>query len=199
MDLEKVILKEHSKKQKDLVVKYVNNSPARFAKLITLFLKGPYRVTQRASWPVSYCIEKNPDLIKPHFNALLKKLAQPGIHDAVKRNIIRTLQFVRIPKAFQGRTVNICMTYFQDGKEPVAIRVFAMTVLTNIAEENPELKNEIIPLIEDMMPHGSAGFISRGSKILKKLKVESIKWKAKSEKLKVKSEMGEIESLLMQG
>jgi hypothetical protein len=170
MDLVKVILKEHSKKQKDLIVHYVDNQPARFAELITVFLNGPYRVTQRASWPVSYCIEKNPLLIRPHFKTLLKILTQPGIHDAVKRNIIRTLQFVKIPKAYQGKTVNVCLHFLQDGKEPVAIRVFAMTVLANIAKENPALKNEIIPIIEDMMPFGSAGFISRGNKVLKVLK-----------------------------
>jgi hypothetical protein len=111
-------------------------------------------------------------LIKPHLKTLFQILQQPVVHDAVKRNIIRALQFVKIPKAYQGRAVNVCMKFLQDGKEKVATRVFAMTVLANLASEIPELKNELIPLIEDMMPYGSAGFISRGRKILKELREE---------------------------
>lgn len=170
MDLVKIILKEHSKKQRDLIVNYIDNNPKRFAELVDVFLKGPYRVTQRASWPMSYCIELNPNLIKPHLRTLFKVVQQPGMHDAVKRNIIRALQYVKIPKAYHAKAIQICMQFLQDGKEPVAIRVFAMTVLANLAKEIPELKNELIPVIEDIMPFGSAGFVSRGRKTLKELK-----------------------------
>lgn len=52
----------------------------------------------------------------------------------------------------------------------IAVRVFAMTVLANLAKQLPELKNELIPLIEDQLPYGSAAFISRGRKLLKELK-----------------------------
>jgi len=58
----------------------------------------------------------------------------------------------------------------ENKKEPIAIRVFAMTVLANLADTYPEIKGELIAVIEDQMPYGSAGFISRGKKILKKLK-----------------------------
>ena len=75
-----------------------------------------------------------------------------------------------IQSALQGKVVDLCFTFLSDGTQPIAIRVFAMTVLTNIAKENPELKNEIIPLIEDQMPFGSAGFRSRGRKVLQELK-----------------------------
>lgn len=170
MDLVKIILKEHSIKQRDLIVNYIDNNPKRFAELVDVFLKGPYRVTQRASWPLSYCIELNPNLIKPHLRTLFKVVQQPGVHDAVKRNIIRALQFVKIPKTYHAKAIEVCMQFLLDGKEPVAIRVFAMTVLANLAKEIPELKNELIPVIEDMMPFGSAGFVSRGRKILKELK-----------------------------
>jgi hypothetical protein len=49
------------------------------------------------------------------------------------------------------------------------VKVFGMTVLANLCEKLPELKNELRIIIEDQMPYGSAGFKSRGSKILKKL------------------------------
>jgi hypothetical protein len=138
--------------------------------LVAVFLEGPYRITQRAAWPLSYCVEKHPELLKPHWKKILAFVDKPGIHDAVKRNVLRMFQFVRVPKAHQGRTVDLCFRLLSDSSEPVAIRVFAMTVLANIAREEPELKNELIPIIEDQLPFASAGFQSRSRKVLKQLK-----------------------------
>ena len=170
MSLINEILKEHSKSQKDKIVNYVNNDPKRFADLVATFLAGPYRVTQRAAWPMSYCVENYPTLIKPHLKKIIDFLGKPGEHDAVKRNILRVLQFIPIPKSQQGKAVDLCLSFLTDGKQPVAIRVFAMTVLGNIARENADLKNEIVLIIEDQLPYGSAGFVSRARKTLKQLK-----------------------------
>lgn len=170
MNLLKEILKEHSKAQTSKIVKYVGRDQSRFDELIKLFLKGPYRVTQRAGWPISNLVIRHPEFIKPHLRKVLDILSKPGIHDAVKRNITRLLQFITIPKKFQGAVVDICLEYLANPKEAIAVRVFSMTVLTNLAMENPELKNEIVPLIEDQLPFASAGFRSRAKRTLKQLK-----------------------------
>ncbi len=173
MNLIKLILSAHSKAMKDKVVKYVGRNPVRFKELVSIFLTGPYRVTQRAAWPLSYCVQKHPALIKPHLKTVLNYLGKPGIHDSVKRNTIRLLQGIDIPKSLQGKAANICFEYLSNPKEPIAVRVFSMTVLANMAKENPELKNEIIPIIEDQLPYGSAGFRSRGMKVLKALGIRA--------------------------
>jgi hypothetical protein len=170
MNLIKLILSAHSKAMKDKVVKYVGSDAERFKELVNVFLAGPYRVTQRAAWPLSYCVDQHPTLIKPHLKTVLNYLSKPDIHDSVKRNTIRLLQGIGIPKSLQGKAANICFEYLSNPKEPIAVRVFSMTVLANIAKENPELKNEIIPIIEDQLPFGSAGFRSRGAKVLKVLR-----------------------------
>jgi hypothetical protein len=170
MNLLKEITYKHSKVQMLKIVQYVGADPIKFNELVQVFLIGPYRVTQRAAWPLSNCVELHPSLVKPHLKKLINFLANADVHDAVKRNILRLLQFIYIPKSLQGKTADLCFQFLGNTKEPIAIRVFAMTVLANLAKENPELKNEIIPLIEDQMPFGSAGFRSRGKKVLKQLK-----------------------------
>lgn len=170
MNLKEVILKEHSKRQCDKVVTYVGANASRFSQLVDVFLSGPYRITQRAAWPLSCCVEKHPKLIEPHLKKIFTYTLKPGVHDAVKRNVLRLLQFIKIPSRWQGKTAAICFQFFSNKKEPIAVRVFSMTVLANLAKELPALKNDLIPLIEDQMPYGSAGFISRGRKLLKELK-----------------------------
>jgi hypothetical protein len=169
MDLLKVILQEHSRSQALKIAKFVGPDAKRFEMLVDIFLKGPYRVTQRAAWPLSKCVEKHPLLIMPHLKKILDRVQRPGIHDAVKRNIIRLLQFIDIPKRYHGRTADICFTFLRNAREPVAIRVFAMTVLADISMYYPEIMPELRIILEDELPYGSPAFISRARKVLREL------------------------------
>jgi len=169
MDIKKELLKEHSKRQTSKVVNYIGKDSKRFNSLIEIFLEGPYRVTQRAAWPLSYCVESHPALIKPHLKSVLKMLDKQDAHVAVKRNILRFLQDIEIPKQFYGTVTDRCFK-LMDPKEPIAVRVFAMTVLANITKEEPDLKKELRIVIEDQLPYASAGYLSRARKVLGELK-----------------------------
>ena len=170
MNLVKVLLREHSKAQTTKIVNYVGDNEERFKELIDVFLAGPYRVTQRAAWPLSYCVEYHPELIRPHLSRIIRNLNKHGQHDSVKRNTIRLLQFISIPQKLQGITTQVCFSLLQNPKEPIAVRVFSMTVLDNITKVQPELRNELKIILEDNLPYGSAGFVSRARKILSTLK-----------------------------
>ena len=172
MDLKKRLDLGQSKTQMNQIVDYVNGVPIRFKELVEVFLNGPYRTTQRAAWPLSICVEKWPYLIDPHLKRILNSLQKPDIHDAVKRNTMRLLQFIVIPKRYHGSVANLCFHYLQDPKVAVAIRVFSMTVLLNISQDEPDIKKELKLILEDHLPFGTAAFKSRGTKVLRVLSNE---------------------------
>ena len=118
---------------------------------------------------LSIIADKHPFLIKPYLPLLVKQLHNPK-HDAVKRNVLRILQFIDIPDEVMGELADLCFNFLTSSKEAIAIKVFAMTILERIVRQYPELTQELIIIIEDQMPYGSAGFKSRGTKILKALK-----------------------------
>ncbi len=168
MDIQKELLKRHSRQQTNKIVRYIGSDPARFKMLIHTLLEGSKLIAQRAAWSLSNCVESRPALIKPHLNKVLKMLDREDIHDAVKRNIVRLLQYIEIPKRLYGTVADKCFL-LMDPKEPIAVRVFAMTVLANIAREEPGLKKELRIVIEDQLPYASAGFLSRARKVLREL------------------------------
>ncbi len=170
MNIVAELLRDNSASMRDRIVKYIGSSPGRFEELVIAFLKGPYRVTQRASWPLSYSVEQHPELIHPYLKQTIKNLESPELPIAIKRNTLRLLQFVRIPKPLQGTAARACFVFLTNGKEPVAVRVFSMSVLFNISEKQPGLQQELKMIIEDQFPYGTAGFISRARSILKKMK-----------------------------
>ncbi|HKC69629.1 MAG TPA: hypothetical protein VKG26_15435 [Bacteroidia bacterium] len=144
MNIKEALLKEHSKTQTLKIVAYVGNDKKLFAELITRMLTAEYRIAQRAAWPVSYCIEAHAGLIKPWLSKMIKKLGEKNIHNAIKRNTLRVLADVDIPEKHCGTLYDISYAFLHDLNEPIAIRVFALSVLANVAKKYPELKKEVI-------------------------------------------------------
>jgi hypothetical protein len=167
MDLRSTILAEHSKSNCSKIVRWVGTSQKRFDELFNLFLNSEYRINQRAAWPLSYCVMDHPQFIKKHFSKLVKNLHKPGIHDAVKRNTVRLLQHIEIPKKFHGDIMDICFRYLSSPDEPVAIKAFSLTILHNLSKQYAEIKNEIKLIIEERWEHETGAFHSRAKKFLK--------------------------------
>lgn len=171
MDLEKLILSEHSKAVVNKIVNYVGHDKQRFKKLMDLFLKGEYKVTQRAAWPFSYIALEHPDLIAPYFNQLIKKLEETGNHDSVARNIMRIFQDIDIPEKYHAQLIDICFKFLMNASNPAAVRVFSMTTAANISKKYPEIKKELLLVLEDMNSYPQqAAIASRLKHTLKALK-----------------------------
>ncbi|HTI10968.1 MAG TPA: hypothetical protein VL832_20500 [Puia sp.] len=170
MNLYELLEAGHSKKQCDRIVSYIGKDKDRFAGLMRLFLQGEYRITQRAAWPLSYCVRQHPQLIGPYFKPLLDNLEKPGNHVAVTRNTMRLLQDVDIPKKYQGRVMNSCFEFIQAPETPIAVKAFSLTVLQHLSGEYPDILPELKLIIEEQWEQAPPAFRSRAKKILKNMK-----------------------------
>jgi hypothetical protein len=166
MDLLKLLREEHSKKQTDRIVNYIGDDQKRFSELINLFFKGEYRITQRAAWPLSYCVRRHPELIHPYFKPLLDNLARKDIHIAVIRNTVRLLQDVSIPKRYHGRVMSTCFEFIQSPETPIAVKAFSLTILSHLAIDYPEIRGELKLIIEEQWENATPAFRSRAKKVL---------------------------------
>lgn len=169
IDLEQLLRKEHSKKQTARIVRYIGNDKQHFAMLMKLFFKGEYRITQRAAWPMSYCVRAHPELIRPYFKPLLDNLARKDIHVAVVRNTLRLLQDVEIPKKYHGRVMSTCFDLIQSPGAPIAVKAFSLTILANLASDYPDIGSELRLIIEEQWEHATPAIRSRARKVLGKL------------------------------
>ena len=166
MNIREALLEVHSKEQASKITNYVGDDPKRFAELMN-YLCGPnYRLSQRAAWPVSYCIQRHPELVKPYFNTLTKQLEREDAPAAVRRNVARLLQFVEIPKRYEGRIFEACYALLSNPSETVAVRVFSMTVAAKIAKDKSELMDELRLAATQHPEAATAGFRSRARRVL---------------------------------
>lgn len=159
----------HSKASTSIIVSEICKHPKKMEELMQTFVAGPLRITQRAAWPLSYVAQNNSTLLTSYYDILINELYNPNNHNAIKRNILRALQYTNIPTKYQGKVLNRCFEFLHDNNQPIAIHAFSMTIAYNLSKEYPNIIPELKSSIELLMPNGSAGVRSRGNKILKQL------------------------------
>lgn len=173
MDIREEALKEHSKKQIEKIAKWIGNDANRFQQYLKLFLNDEYRVVQRISWVLSILAEVHPVMVTKSLPKIIRRLDDDNIHVAVKRNVIRILQFLPIPENSEVKVLDHCLKYIADPKETVAVRCFAMTVAVKLAGQYPELKREVADTIKASMKTTTPGLKVRSRDVLKKMNEQS--------------------------
>ena len=170
MDIKAHLDLGHSKELTLVLVHYVGDSQERFDEFMPYFLHEEWRTCQRAAWALGMICEKHPELLDKWFGQVLEALKNPK-HDAVVRNVIRTLEYMDdYAEEYEGQIYDLCFKYLYDPKYPIAFKAFSMTVCRKIAMKYPELKEELISVIADVMENASSGILSRGRRELKILR-----------------------------
>jgi len=168
IDYEIVLMQELSRRHVDDVAHCIGDNEKEFARLMDIVLHGKEPVVQRAAWAMDACIEKRPDLLSPYVETLIDALPR-FTNNGVKRQIVKALAARDIPEKYEGEMVDLSFRWLQSPDTPVAIKVHCMQILANITERHPDLAEELRTVITEQIPRNSAGFSSRGRKILKKI------------------------------
>jgi hypothetical protein len=116
--------------------------------------------------------EKSPCLVEPYLVSMLQNLSKNKVHDAVSRNTVRALRDMpnleNQSDEVVGLLMDVCFRYLEAPSVAVAIKAFSMIILNRLCVREPNMLNEMVPLIEDQLPHATSAFRGIGTKILKK-------------------------------
>lgn len=135
-----------------------------------IFFDEDYRLSQRSALTVGDIGRRTPSMVIPYYDKMVQNLDQPR-HDAVVRNTLRIFsEAPEIPESLEGILYEKCFNYLTTKDSPLAVKVFGMTVLARLANKFPDLKEELVFTIEDLIPHNTVGFRARAKKLLPGLK-----------------------------
>jgi hypothetical protein len=117
------------------------------------------------------------DVSSQLFEAFQKELIEvlkKNVHPAGPRFTYRVLAELPIDEEYLGEVINLSFESLMDPSSPIAIQVFAMTVIANQIIQYPELSMELEAALQFRFSNGSAGFKNRAMKIAKTygLKIE---------------------------
>lgn len=153
----------------DFLVREISINPELFSELMEIALYNPAQKTWRAAYLAEKIHDEYPELLLPYLGKMIQQLKVEE-NSSKKRHFLKLLSMNQIPEKQYSFLMDYCLNTFDSDKEPPAVRVHAMQILFNISEEEPELKPEILAIIEhETEYHATAGIRARGLKLAEKL------------------------------
>ena len=168
MDFRSLLTDLPSGTERDLLVGEIMHSDEHVLTLLQLALHEKDPIAWRACWLLDCSDEKKPGLLQTHLRRVIRAL------DGMKskgtlRSLLRLLTRYQIPEEDQGLLIDHCFAYLVSEQYPVAVKAHAMQIIYNHVLIYPELKHELIAVIEDQADNNSVGFRTRGNILIKQM------------------------------
>lgn len=159
-------LADSSRALADLTVKMIHDKPLLINDLLDLSASGEYPWNMRAARIVSLYGCEQPGRIKPLLDTLINQIINTR-SESVKRNFLKIFvdnEFILRQNA-KAKLINHCFDLL-NGNNTVGTKMYSMVVLYTYCIDIPELLKELYETVESQLPGASAGFRSRGLKIM---------------------------------
>ncbi len=152
-------------------VDFVGEDLEMISELVLLSCSDGEKVSMKASWVLRYVAQKNKNLVQSHLVQIIRQLEQASF--SCQRSLLNTLEYFTIPTALEDETYTACFNILLNRSAPVANQACCMELLSEICLKHPDLSNELILVIEDLLINGSPGIKMKGKKVIKLLQKRS--------------------------
>ncbi len=165
-----------SMKEAEWIATSAIENPAIFDRLLGFSFSDDSKLAFRASWTLTKVCDKYPDLIYPHLGMIIESLETLENESAMRSflRIISLSDIEMISEKHHGILAEHCFSLLRSGFSAIAVKAYSMEILYKLVLKYPELRNELAATIKMLQPEGSAGILSRGRQILKKLASSSL-------------------------
>lgn len=150
----------------DAVVSNIGNNQELFDEAVALLLRDEYPISMRAARIVQLSAQKYPLLLEPHFLKFIEIIPRAKV-DGVRRSLLAFFVETHLPEDEDqlGLLTDICFSFASDHNEAIAVRAYAVDILLKVIVRYPELKHELVEVLEKSIPLASPGLGGRFKKI----------------------------------
>jgi 8-oxo-dGTP diphosphatase len=170
-DFKNVLVNMMSSREADWIAASAIENADMFRRLYEYSFSSDQRLGLRASWTLNKACDQCPELIDPYIDKIVDALANIKNESAL-RSFLRILSLTELHKikpVQHGILADFCFSILNSGFSSIANKAYSMEILYKLTLIYPELANELTGSILILMEDGSAGIISRGRHILRKL------------------------------
>jgi hypothetical protein len=164
------ILFDSSKLNGLIVMEYAINNKDFFKNLIPIIISEDGKYALRASYVLCLMSKEKPELIKPRITEIIDIISK--VKDSgIKKNLLKIFASYIIVKNEEhlGLLVDMCFRFVMSPAESIATRVYSMEILQNATLIEPDLKNELKLVLEEIIMNSENGLLSRAKKTIKRL------------------------------
>jgi hypothetical protein len=171
----RLILSDSSRSLMDYAASMVGDDKQLFGEMMVLAYRPEHPLCMRAARVADLCCEKHPGLIRPYLVQLVRDL--PELKNmSVKRIFMHILirhSWVEDEEAM-SKLIDTLFKWLMDDAQSVAVKAYAIVILENIANLLPDLKSEMIVVLEETMPFwDSCALQGAGRRVVERLRKTS--------------------------
>lgn len=155
----------------DGVVADVLDNPRLFDAVIAGMLHHDPVVRMRAADVAEKVTRVHPEYLQRYKAMLLEEVAQVEQQE-VRWHVAQMLPRLELSDEERAEAVEILLGYLED--ESKIVKTSSMQALADLAEQDARLKEQVIPLLEELTRTGSPAMRSRGRKLLSRFRDPSL-------------------------
>jgi hypothetical protein len=140
--------------------------PAQFRDLFAGLSSDDPVIRMRASDAVEKISAQRPDLLRP-FKMKILAIAGSSNQKEVRWHAALMIPRLELTERQRAVAVDILFDYLRDRSS--IVKTFAMQGLASLATNDPSLRSQILPLLEELTKIGTPAMRARGRKILRHL------------------------------
>jgi len=150
----------------DKIVSLVVKNEKLFDELFNCLYSYNEVIRMRAADAIQKVVALKPDLIKKYKDEVLKiaKIDQ----QEVRWHIAQMIQHLGLTTSDTKIAYKFLIKYLKDDSK--ILKTFSMQALADLTDIEPSLKHKVIKIIESQLKNASPAILSRGNKLIKKLK-----------------------------
>ncbi|MFY0687005.1 MAG: hypothetical protein JXQ90_07570 [Cyclobacteriaceae bacterium] len=132
---------------KDDLISRVNTNPDLIGELLDIALTAEQPQAWHGVWIVGHADTLIMDKVNPYVDRLIDLIHDQ--RDGFQREIIKVLLKVNLNDDQEGRLFDECMTLWESVSLQPSVRMFALKYIMQVVNKYPELKPEILFVMQD--------------------------------------------------
>lgn len=152
------------------VVQDILKNPALFREVFEGMLKDNPVVRMRSADALEKVSSKYPEYLQPYKDRLIKEVSKIKQQE-VRWHVAQMFSYLEVSYQEKDEIIEKLFSWL-DSQESKIVKVCAMQTLVDFAEKDENIKPKIERKIKEIIKNGSPAMVSRGRKLIKKLKKE---------------------------
>ncbi len=160
---------------------WVIDNPEYMEEMVSLSVTSDHEYSMQALWSLEFVCRYKLELLYPYLDAIFNYLPNETDHSRLRAlsficELIAIAYYKNKDKVLGNafthshkEVMTECCFDWMITQQKVACKVRAMTALSHLGTEFPWILDELEPMIKENIPDSSAGFQSRGKKVLNQI------------------------------
>jgi len=151
------------------VVQDIFDNPALFETVFEGLLDDDSRIRMRSADVLEKVSSKHPEYLQPFKTRLINDVSKIEQQE-VRWHVAQMFSYLDVDEKERDKIIKILFSYIDGPGKSKIVKTFSIQTLADFAEKDEDFRPRMIRKLEEIINTGSPAMVSRGKKLIEKLK-----------------------------